>query len=62
MSIHPTITDAEVKYVCESIKSVVANYKEWQKDYNYEAVSNEFVYNKKDDTAKALISNGFDLD
>ena len=61
MSIHPTITNKEVAYVCDSIKAVVANYKEWQKDYVYNADSNEFVYNKKDNAAKNLISNWFDL-
>jgi selenocysteine lyase/cysteine desulfurase len=62
MSIHPTITNAEIEFVCNSIKEVVANYKEWQKDYNYDAVSNEFVFKNQDDAAKNLIANWFNLD
>ncbi|UMB60184.1 hypothetical protein MHL31_13995 [Lutibacter sp. A80] len=40
MSIHPTITTQEVLYVCESIKQVAENYKEWGADYEYNAAKN----------------------
>jgi len=62
MSIHPTITNDEIIYVCNSIKQVVSNYKTWQKDYTYQAATNEFVYNNCDDVAKNLIENWFNLD
>jgi selenocysteine lyase/cysteine desulfurase len=44
MSIHPTTTDAEVLFVCESIRQVAENFKEWGKDYTYDADKNEFVH------------------
>ncbi|HNQ27468.1 MAG TPA: aminotransferase class V-fold PLP-dependent enzyme [Aquaticitalea sp.] len=44
MSIHPTTTNAEIQYVCESIKSLAKNHKEWALDYNYLKHSNEFVH------------------
>ncbi|MEZ4839996.1 MAG: aminotransferase class V-fold PLP-dependent enzyme [Flavobacteriaceae bacterium] len=44
MSIHPTITNKEVLYICKSIKSLVENFKEWEEDYAYNAVTNEFEY------------------
>jgi len=62
MSIHPTITNKEIAYVCNSIKKVVENYKDWGKDYTYDASTNEFVYTKKDNAAKDLMANWFDLD
>ncbi len=62
MSIHPTITNNEIKYVCQSIKEVVTNYKIWQKDYSYEAGTNEFVHNNRDNNAEKLIKNWFNLD
>lgn len=62
MSIHPTITNDEIIYVCNSIKQVVSNYKTWQKDYTYQAATNEFIYNNCDDVAKNLIENWFSLD
>lgn len=61
MSIHPTITNKEIIYVCDCIKEVIANHKTWGADYHYDAPSNEFVYTKQDDSAKNLIANWFDL-
>jgi len=45
MSIHPTMTNDEIVYVMESIKSVVDNIREWEKDYTYNSSTNEFVFN-----------------
>ena len=50
MSIHPTTTDEEVKYVCESIKALAANHEEWAEEYEYIRASNEFVH--KNDSRK----------
>jgi selenocysteine lyase/cysteine desulfurase len=44
MSIHPTITDEEVKYVCESIKLTAENFEDWKADYTYHSASNEFIH------------------
>lgn len=44
MSIHPTTTNAEIQYVCESIKAMAENFGEWSKDYNYNNKSNEFTH------------------
>jgi selenocysteine lyase/cysteine desulfurase len=60
MSIHPTTTDAEVRYVCESIKSLAENHKEWGADYLYDKCSNEFRH-KDAKSAQELISGWFDL-
>jgi len=61
MSIHPTITNDEIEYVCNSIKEVAKNYNEWGKDYAYDMTTNEFVYTGEDNNAKNLIANWFDL-
>lgn len=45
MSIHPTMTNAEVTYIMESINAIVENSNEWKKDYNYDSISNEFIFN-----------------
>jgi len=62
MSIHPTITNKQIIYVCNSIKEVAANYKIWQDDYSYVAANNEFEYVNKDNAAKNLIKYWFNLD
>ena len=37
MSIHPTTTNEEVRFICEAIKEVAENFEEWSKDYTYNA-------------------------
>jgi selenocysteine lyase/cysteine desulfurase len=44
MSIHPTTTSEEIQMVCDSIKDLAQNHKEWAKDYEYNNKSNEFEF------------------
>ena len=44
MSIHPTTTDEEMAFVCESIKALAENHTEWAKDYEYQGKTNEFIH------------------
>jgi selenocysteine lyase/cysteine desulfurase len=44
MSIHPTTTSAEIEYVCNAIKSLAESHKEWAKEYQYNAETNEFLH------------------
>jgi vesicle coat complex subunit len=45
MSIHPTTTSEEIQMVCDSIKELAQNHKEWAKDYSYNSKTNEFDFN-----------------
>ncbi len=42
-SIHPTTTNEEIKYVCDSIISLSKNYKEWVKEYS--SVDGKYIHN-----------------
>ena len=42
VSLHPTMTNEELLFVCDAIQKVVLNYEEWQKPYEYNASNNEF--------------------
>jgi len=59
MSIHPTITNAEVLYVCDSIKQVAENHKKWAEDYNYKAAKNEFVHKSAQPIEIDIVNNWF---
>lgn len=61
MSIHPTMTNQEVEYVCDSIKEVAENYSEWKKDYRYDAVKNEFVHTEGSSQESELVNKWFAL-
>lgn len=46
MSIHPTTTNAEIQFVCDSIIQMAENHGEWAKHYTYNNHTNEFTHNE----------------
>lgn len=42
LSIHPTMTNEELLFICNALKLIVSNIEEWQKLYQYNATTNEF--------------------
>jgi len=44
LSLHPTMTDKELLYICDAINQIVVNIKEWKKDYTYDRHTNEFYH------------------
>ena len=62
MSIHPTTTNAEVNYVCESILELAKNHELWQEDYTYDKWTNEFTHKANAvDNKPAQIESWFTL-
>jgi selenocysteine lyase/cysteine desulfurase len=59
MSIHPTTTNAEIRFVCDSIKSLAANHKDWAKDYDYDKCSNEFLHKQAKPLEKEMVRGWF---
>ena len=59
MSIHPTLTNNEVVYICESIKKVAENVKKWSEDYRYDAIKNEFIHKKAQPIELEIVNNWF---
>ncbi|MGV8945425.1 MAG: aminotransferase class V-fold PLP-dependent enzyme [Lutibacter sp.] len=60
MSIHPTITNEEILFVCESIKQVVENVEAWREDYEYDAVKNEFIHKTAKSIENEMVNNWFE--
>lgn len=50
MSIHPTMTDEEIRYIGNSIKKLAENHKEWAKDYAFNQISGEISSRIQDET------------
>ncbi|RTY89822.1 aminotransferase class V-fold PLP-dependent enzyme [Flavobacterium sp. GT3R68] len=61
MSIHPTTTNAEIQYVCESIKALAKNHLEWSKDYSYNKKTNEFIHAQALPTEMEMVKKWFSL-
>lgn len=59
MSIHPTISNKEIGFVCDSIIALATHFKEWSKDYNYDSASNEFKHIANVDIEDTIIKNWF---
>lgn len=48
MSFHPTSTDEEVDFVCNSVKDLAARFREYQSDYEHDYVTGKIEHKKKD--------------
>lgn len=61
LSLHPTMTDAELDYVLDAIGLCVAHAEEWGKDYRYCATTNEFVHGEGAGVDALAIERWFEL-
>jgi hypothetical protein len=61
MSIHPTTTNDEIKFVCDSIKSLAENHKNWALDYNYDKITNEFIHKNASPLEKEMVEDWFEI-
>lgn len=62
LSLHPTMTNDEIYFITNSIKSVVENIKEWEKDYKYDLHKNEYMNMLQDKNTKEILDEWFDLE
>jgi selenocysteine lyase/cysteine desulfurase len=60
MSIHPTTTNDEIAFVCDSIKSLAANHVLWQNDYQYNNQTNEFNHTNAQPFAQNMVASWFE--
>jgi len=61
VSLHPTMTNEELLFICNAIKIIVLNIKEWEKLYQYNPITNEFDNLKFNDTIAEDIKHWFEL-
>ena len=59
MSIHPTTTSEEIQFVCESIKLLAQNHKEWALEYEYNSKTNEFVHKNAKHQEQEMVKSWF---
>ena len=61
MSIHPTMTNEEIEFICEAIKLIAENIELWKKPYRYNATKNEFEHISDLNKEKEIIKDWFKL-
>lgn len=59
LSIHPTMTNAELYFIIEAIKQIVENIQDWEKDYNYSPSTNEFYHKSFENNSAIHIEKWF---
>jgi selenocysteine lyase/cysteine desulfurase len=59
MSIHPTMTNAEIEYICDAIKDVSKSFKKWGTDYKYDIIKNEFIHKSNKNLEKKITQDWF---
>ena len=42
MSVHPTMSNLEVEFICDAIEAVAKNHRRWGNEYLYDALKNEY--------------------
>ncbi|WP_347174451.1 aminotransferase class V-fold PLP-dependent enzyme [Polaribacter uvawellassae] len=60
LSIHPTITDKEVDFICDALKAVCENLDDWKEDYEYDAIQNDYKHKTHLSIEKALVKKWFE--
>jgi len=61
LSLHPTMTYKELYTFVEALKKLVANVKEWEKDYVYNKQKNEFRHINEPEDKTVLVEDWFKL-
>ncbi len=59
MSVHPTMTNLEMEFICDAISEICRNFETWSKDYVYDNITNEFYYKDGDNYPQKLAQSWF---
>jgi selenocysteine lyase/cysteine desulfurase len=61
LSLHPTMTNDELRYIIYAINLVAMKSAEWAKDYVYNKATNEFYYKQQDNRMNEKIGHWFNF-
>ncbi|MBW6492250.1 MAG: aminotransferase class V-fold PLP-dependent enzyme [Lentimicrobium sp.] len=61
LSLHPTMTNAELKYIIMALEEISINHKDWAKDYMYNKRTNEFRHINDDCHIKDRVNEWYKL-
>ncbi|NMH28826.1 aminotransferase class V-fold PLP-dependent enzyme [Flavobacterium sp. SE-s28] len=59
MSIHPTTTNAEIEFVCDSIVELAAKFENWADEYDYSRSTNEYTHKKASHFETSVVKSWF---
>jgi len=59
LSINPTMTDEEIRYMVDAVSQLSKNHKEWSKDYLCSDKSNEYFHKNNPGTETSMVEKWF---
>lgn len=59
MSIHPTMTNEEINYICDAIVAVSENFELWKEDYNFDGPANIFIHKNFVGNEEKMVNDWF---
>jgi selenocysteine lyase/cysteine desulfurase len=62
LSIHPTMTNAEIEFIVAAIKTTALCFQEWKRDYSYDPHENKYCFNKFEVEELPAAGVWFDVD
>jgi selenocysteine lyase/cysteine desulfurase len=61
LSLHPTITNAELRFICKSLQELSIHIKDWSNDYVYDNVKNDYSHKSAVPVEKELVTSWFSV-
>jgi selenocysteine lyase/cysteine desulfurase len=61
LSVHPTMTDAEIDFIMDAIELTASHFQEWMKDYTYDPESNEYAFKGIEAKEQSKIEDWFNV-
>jgi selenocysteine lyase/cysteine desulfurase len=61
LSVHPTMTNAEIDFIMDAIELTASHFQEWMKDYAYDPESNEYSFRGIDAKEQSKIEDWFNV-
>lgn len=61
LSVHPTMTNAEIDFIMNAIELTASHFQEWTKDYTYDAESNEYSFKELEAKEQSIIEDWFNV-
>ncbi|WP_343330734.1 aminotransferase class V-fold PLP-dependent enzyme [Polaribacter staleyi] len=59
LSIHPTMTNKEIDFICESLLELSNHIKEWSREYHYDIIKNDYIHNTIESLEGNLVQSWF---
>ncbi len=61
LSIHPTMTNAEINFIMDAIELTTLHFEEWGADYSYDREENEYVFKGVEGGEMGKVEDWFDV-